>query len=415
MGPTIAAAIACSAVLHGASDRTGALWVVPIALCWGIWAIVRGRTLPDLGPGGLLFVALMVRFPLVGVPLHLSDDLYRYLWEGKALVAGHNVFVEAPSSIVGLDDTLRALVNHPDIPSVYPPLALVWFVFLGWLGDPQAVQLVTAVVDATIPIAIRSTGRVGLAWIYVLHPLPAIEAAAGGHVDVPAIALAALGIALWRRGKHDAAWIAVVASALTKLFPLAWMVVLLRGIPPRRAAMWVGGALLAGVLLAAPFVPAAGGITRYATTWEFDGFLHPWLAPWFGVSTRPILLGIAGIAAITVWIRVRDPAVAWMWLGTTFLFTSPTVHPWYALWALVPSLLAGRLDWAWGSLPLLASYLVLGTFDPVTGSWSEAPWLWWCTWPAVIVGWLYGRQVTEDTPTAPYPTANNSRNGSDPT
>ena len=193
VGPAVVGAMACAAVLHLASDRSDAAWIVPIALAWGVWAVVRGRTLPDLGPGGLLFVALMVRFPLVGVPLHLSDDLYRYLWEGRAVVAGHDVFVEAPSSIAGLDDALRALVNHPDIPSVYPPLALAWFVFLGWLGTPSSVQLATALVDATVPVAIRSTGRVGAASIYVLHPLPALESAAGGHVNVPAVALAALG------------------------------------------------------------------------------------------------------------------------------------------------------------------------------------------------------------------------------
>lgn len=410
----VAAAIACAAVLHLAIDRTGAVWVVPIALCWGLWAVVRGRTLPDIGPGGLVLVALMVRFPLLGTPLHLSDDLYRYLWEGKALLAGHDVYVLAPASIPGLDDPLRALVNHPEVPSVYPPLALIWFTFLSWLGTPGGVQLATAVADALVPLAIRSaTGRAGLAWIYVLHPLPALESAAGGHVDIPAVALAACGIALWRRNQRDAAWIAVVASALTKLFPLAFLVVLLRAVPPRRALLWVTGAVIATVLSLLPLVPALDGLGRYATGWEFNGFLHPWLVPWLGQAARPVLLGLAGLAAVAVWIRVRDPGDAWFWLGTVFLCTSPTVHPWYVVWALVPSLLTGRMHWVWASLPLMGGYLVLSAFDPATGTWSEAGWLWWVTWPAALAGWLYGRHVTEALPTAPYPSANSSRNGSD--
>ncbi|MEQ1504424.1 MAG: hypothetical protein ABMB14_19440, partial [Myxococcota bacterium] len=302
-------------VLHLAADRSTAAWIAPLAIAWGVVITARAGRIADVGPWWLLVAALAVRGPLIGTPPLLSDDLYRYLWEGHALAAGHDVFTEAPATIAGLDDALRARVNHPDIPSVYPPLALAWFRLLAWFGTPAAVQASTALVDATVPLAIRAaTGRAGPAWLYALHPLPALESACGGHVDVPAWALAAAGVAAWRLGRREAAWAAIVAGALTKLFPIVLAPVVLRAASPRRAVGWlVAGALAVGLSLAwvvGPSVPP--GVRAYAGSWAFDGFAYPWLAPVLGEATRPALVAAAGLVAGAVWWRIRDPGHAWL-------------------------------------------------------------------------------------------------------
>jgi hypothetical protein len=409
------AAAGCAILLHLAPDRSAAARLVPLAVVWGVAACRGAPRLTEARPTALFAAALAVRLPLVGTPLHLSDDLYRYLWEGQALAAGIDVFTRPPGSVAGLDDALRDLVNHADIPSIYPPLALAWFRVLALAGTVPAVQALTAVVDATVPLSIlAATRRPGLAWVYVLHPLAALEAASGGHVDAVAVALAAAGVALWRNRRSDLAFASMVAGALVKLFPALLIPALLRGVVARRAAAWaLGGAVASGLALAAVWpeaVPPAIG--AYTGRWAFNGLVHPWLEPWLGPLARPALVAAAAVATAAAWVRIRDPAALWWALGAVFLATSPTVHPWYALWFLVPGLLAGRLSAAWAVVPLLGSYTVLWAFDPRTGAWSEAWWLWWITWPPAL-GLFVAQVRSEAAATEPYPAANSARNGSD--
>ncbi len=53
---------------------------------------------------------------------------------------------------------------------------------------------------------------------------------------------------------------------------------------------------------------------------------------------------------------------------------------------------------------------MLLALDPATGVWSEAPWLWWVTWPPTLLALVYFRDWRA---TTPYPVANSSRNGSE--
>ena len=142
-------------ILHGAEGREGAAWIVPLAIAWGAVALSgayfcrRIHLRPGAGVAAIFAIALLaaiVRAPLIGTPPLLSDDVYRYLWEGLALSAGRNPFVEAPATVEGLDDRLRSLVNHGHLTTVYPPLALAWFRSLHAMGG----TIIAAQVAATI-------------------------------------------------------------------------------------------------------------------------------------------------------------------------------------------------------------------------------------------------------------------------
>ena len=58
-----------------------------------------------------------------------SDDLYRYLWEGRIQIAGHNPYTIAPDDpeLASLRDADWQHINHPDYTAIYPPLAQMTF------------------------------------------------------------------------------------------------------------------------------------------------------------------------------------------------------------------------------------------------------------------------------------------------
>jgi hypothetical protein len=374
--------------------------VVPVALVWGAAVFVLARRGPAVwSPALVVAVALLVRLPLVGTPPLLSDDLYRYLWEGTVLGAGGDPFATAPTAWPGLDDPLRARVNHPDVPSVYPPLALWWFRALAVAGTPAAVQLATAALDAVLAGVLCVAAGPVVAVLYALHPLPVLESACGGHLEVPAAFLAALGVWSSRRGRPTAAFALATAGALVKMFPLVVLPTLWLRMPRRRAVLAAGVAVVGSVALLAVQVrldPATllDGWRTYALTWSFNGFAWPLIEPWLGTATRPVLVAAGLVATGVAVARTRDPARVWSVAATSFVLLSPTVHPWYVSWALVPDLLRGRIAWAAASIPLLGSYAVLSTVDPATGGWTEQPWLWWVTWPPAIVLLVLFRQTS---------------------
>jgi alpha-1,6-mannosyltransferase len=177
----------------------------------------------------VLAVAALLRLAVLLAPPYLSDDINRYVWDGRVEAAGINPYryVPADPHLAALrDQTIFPNINRSDYaPTIYPPVAEYVFFVGTRLG-----QSLTAM-KATM-VAFELLGVLLLLWllrdlrlprerilIYVWHPLPLWEFAGSGHVDAAVVTLVAL--ALWAR-RREAAWLtgcALAAAALVKFFP----------------------------------------------------------------------------------------------------------------------------------------------------------------------------------------------------
>jgi hypothetical protein len=366
-------------VLGGA---LGSLLAVCVVAGW--------RRLP---PGDLRLavgIAVLGRLLLLALPPLLSEDLWRYLWDGAMQHAGRSPFALAPNH-PDLDawaaaspelTAIRARIGHPEIPTIYPPPAQLAFAVAGFAGPSPLVWRAAAMLaelGAALCLGawLRRTGRDARAvvlWLYC--PLAAVEAAVGGHVDaVGLLGLTAAG-ALTAAGRWGAAGAALALAVGTKLFPA---VALLRS----RARTAVACGLVFG-LAWVPYLgtsPAAG-LTAYGHRWRGNdglfallvaGFERLWPPsgpppPMPDLVTRlgralvgPDSLGGASplwppelafaAAKVTVavllagvFLRALFRARAWPELLGPFtaalLLVSPVVHPWYLLWWLPFAVLA---------------------------------------------------------------------------
>ena len=398
---------------------------VSVVLCsWGVLAIWSGSTSVELprSPAVVCLAALACRLVCLPAAPVLSDDLYRYLFEGMAVSSGHNPYLQSPASLAELDPDLASRVNHNDLPSIYPPIALAWFQFLAWIGrDGLIVRVSTSLVDVVAVGALAVSARRAhvaryAAWIWALHPLTVFESAWGGHVEIVAVDLAICGLLLVHRSAALGSAL-VWLSAGTKLFPVVFLLPLARLAGMGRTA--VGGliAAFATTVFAKDAMLAAfestGSLGTYAAHWSFNGAIYPWLHPVLGAATRPTLLAAAGACVISATLRHRaDPWRVWLVAGLAFVTCTPTMHPWYGVWLLAPAVVLGHLHIAAWCAWMPTAYLVLLTVDEATGAWSEGPWLWFATWLPPALWLLASRRLVR--PTSANPPPKSARNGSVP-
>jgi alpha-1,6-mannosyltransferase len=200
----------------------GAFYLAAVALTW------RGG-LSRRALIALLAVAALMRLAVLLAPPYLSDDINRYVWDGRVEGAGINPYRYVPVDphLAGLrDQTIFPHINRSDYaPTIYPPVAEYIF-FLGTrLGDSLSAMKVTLLAFELVGILLLL--RLLDIWrlprerilIYAWHPLTLWEFAGSGHIDAAIVTFVAF--ALWAR-RREAAWLtgtALAAAALVKFFP----------------------------------------------------------------------------------------------------------------------------------------------------------------------------------------------------
>lgn len=372
----------CACALVALGDlRAAALPAVGILLVWGLGVLALPR--PRWGLPALFVAGLTLRLVLVAAPVSLSDDLFRYLWEGRVVWEGGNPYLHAPAHpqwAAFAADPILQRVNHPEISSIYPPLALLLFAALGSLHyGPLSIKLFMGLCDALTALLL---GRVLLgrkrslngAWLYALMPLGAVESAGSGHLEAVSVLCLVAAILAWDRQLSGIGWAGL--GALFKLMPGAVLPSLWLRSP------WLFGLLtFVGLLSLLPFLDAGPALLRgfntYVAHWSFNASGFALLHAIFGDFGRTV--GLVMGAALSLWaiLRFRDPARVALWVGGAFVLLSPTVHPWYILWAWVPALLCGVRAWTLLAALVPVAYVVLATLDPATGQWTEATWPRW--------------------------------------
>lgn len=375
-------------------DRTRWDVLGPLALLGllGAWLVARsGWPLRRV-----VVLALALRIVSAAMPgLALSDDLYRYVWDGRVAASGVSPYAYRPDdpALAALrDSVVFPRLNSPSYYSVYPPVSQAVFRAAGavearW-GTARALAALRifggmAEVLGLLLLARIVRGSVALKSVFALyafHPLAIVEAGQG-HTELYALPLLAAALLARASNRNGAAGAAMALAGWVKLVPFVLLPALLRTSWRRgwlaAAVVGVAGALWIGSH--APNVLAS--LRLYTSHFEFNAPVYLMLKKalgWqLGGDTGPLaaslLAGALAVFAILAWRRnVRLGAV---WLA--FLACSTTVHPWYLLPVLLLSVGEGDVRTARVSAWLAACGM--GTYTHYTTGgdalWSALGWL----------------------------------------
>ncbi len=384
------------------------------------------KRLRDLSGHHVLLVggacSVLFNITLLFGPPTLSDDIYRYVWDGRVAAAGINPYRYAPQSeeLSHLRDaSIYPYINHKEVPTVYPPVSQMVFVALQKLGGGiygfkvgfMSLNLLTMAVLFLILRALQMNPVRLL--IYAWNPLVLMEFSHSGHSDIIGIFLMLLALLLIIRGKSIWSYIVLALSFLTKFLSLLFLPFFTlhrrqsRILPP----------LLFGAVTLLLYLPYSevglklfAGLGVYSDKWAFNssvfavintgirhllelcrstGAMSTLLGPFVNDANASLKLAklaiglIFGCSYVYYMLRLqrdldREGEIWFFKLGFVlfgmFIILNPTVHPWYLTW-MVPFLVIYP-NRAWILFTGLAglSYWVLNDYWDA-GVWHEAHWV----------------------------------------
>lgn len=365
--------------------------------------------------GFIITTGAIYRFLFLFRTPELSDDIYRYVFDGQMLLLGHNPYQAAPLNTIathpGLAD-LAALVNHGDLPTIYPPAAQCVFAVGALAGGVIGMKLVLVALDLLLCMVMaqmlkRLDQPRSCLILYAWHPLPVLEIAGSGHIDGAGLffLFTALFFLASNFSKETKPWVNqhpvfewvagffLSAAVLTKWLPLIFLpgVLILAGSRQLKRVGW--GFFISTLVMTGLFWPGIQNgfhtLFLYAANWEFAAFAFRMLRHILdsGTSSRLILAAAFSMITGVIYFRcfragnkkLKQNSAhnallvfqAFYALSMAFLLLTPTLHPWYALY------LAAFLPFAAGPAGIILSWSVFLGYRvvigyAVTGQWLES-------------------------------------------
>lgn len=397
-----------------------------LALYAGLFALflllvrqIKAADALRLGIGCSLALQLVL---LLHLP-NLSDDYFRFIWDGQLAANGVSPYGVLPPAVldavkptVPLSEPLFAQLNdlQKSNYTCYPPFNELFFA-LPALLFPKSILANVVLMRVFILLANLGTALVGMRVLralgrhpgdilyYSLNPLVIVELAGNLHFEAVMVFFLVLALHFAIGKKHLLAGTALALSVSVKLVPLLLVPVFFRFFGWRK---WLAFAVVTGSLTLLLFLPVAlfGGnegffksIGLYFQTFEFNASIF-YLLRAFGfwqkgydmiASYGPALSLVAsGLVLYLSFFRRNERPVALLesllLAMSAYYLLGTTVHPWYIATILALGVFTRfRFPVAW-SLVVFLSYSAYAN-----SPFAENPWLIGVEYVVVfsVLGW----------------------------
>ena len=230
----------------------------------------------------ILIFGLAIASRLMMAVFPVSDDVNRYLWEGKLLLAGESPYAMTADDPAWAEyrDLYWQGMNHKDKKTAYPPLSLALFSLLNLIAyNPWIYKLFFALADLAalgVILALLSHRKLPMrtALIYALSPITILAFAGEAHFDSLFVFLTLCSLLFWEREKTGWAWVLIGLSIQIKLMSVI-LVPLLFWQRKSAKCLWILVPLILPSLL---FLKDMGnllsGILHFGGTMSHNGSLN---------------------------------------------------------------------------------------------------------------------------------------------
>lgn len=351
-------------------------------------------------------VLILFSFPL------LSDDIYRFIWDGSLLHHGINPFAITPEQLMQnkpdwIDEVLFQKMNSPAYYSVYPPINQLAFYLSAISGKGN---LLASAIILRVFILVFDFGNIylirkllafykkdkKLVYLYALNPLVIVEFTGNLHFEAVMIFFTLLTVWLLLQNKWIWAAAALSLAINAKLLPLIFFPLFIHHIGWKKSIYAGLIVTICTILLFLPFFHQLkylenffSSIQLYYGKFEFNGSIYQLLkeAGWKILNYNPIaytskiLLIVTLIGFLITYLKSKNIIEGIFWVMFTYTICGAIVHPWYILilvaftpflkyrFALVWSVLICMSYYTYRVIPydenlylVLIEYVLLGCF-----------------------------------------------------
>jgi alpha-1,6-mannosyltransferase len=337
-----------------------------------------------------IWIAILVRGAMIFSFPNLSDDIYRFIWDGKLIWDGIHPFLHTPNDVIQnnlvinpIYKTLYPLLNSPHYFTVYPPICQIIFAISTKLfpnsiyWSAVLMKMILGLFDIGSVILIQKILKNNQlpaknVLLYALNPLIIIELCGNAHFEAAMIFFFLLSIYFWNQQKVALTGIALAFSVASKLLPLLFLPFFISTIGGFKNLKRFASAFLISILLL--FLPLfniqlvenmSKSLNLYFQKFEFNASIY-YLLRWIGFQifgyNQIALLGpaLGAIVFLTIFYgafwRKRDLYRNFLWSMVLYLLCATIVHPWYLTLPIAISVLTKE------RFPILWSFLIFGTY-----------------------------------------------------
>jgi alpha-1,6-mannosyltransferase len=338
----------------------------------------------------VLAVILRLVF-LMSIPV-LSDDFYRFIWDGQLIIHGLSPYSSIPMEVsaevqrvIDADGVLLKNMNSTEFYSVYPPLHQLVFAISAAAGHSLLQSVIVmrviillfeiAVMWLLIKLLLQLQMQSKSVALYAFNPLVIIEASGNLHLESIMMTFFIAGMLLLLKEKHYLAGVGLGTSFLVKLSSAIYLPLLLKSRPLKQGWLWLISAI-AVVLVAFLIAFSVGDIMNalqsvdlYFRKFEFNAsvyYLLRELGIYFSGYNMIQYVGpfLSFISLILIFVLSLSKTPQnhngifkrMCWIALIYLLFSTTIHPWYLIPLLVLMIPAGlKFPIIW-SLAIVASY-----------------------------------------------------------
>ncbi|MGB1205748.1 MAG: hypothetical protein ACPG5B_08890 [Chitinophagales bacterium] len=376
----------------------------------GIYKLVDTKNIFLITVGFTIFI----RFLLIFAEPALTDDFYRFVWDGHLWLEGISPFLATPTQLIESCQTTTPLIsanfceqmlpiyenlNSPDYFSIYPPVCQWIFAFGVWcfpnhmLGAVSMMKFCIFCFECgSIYLIYKLLLQFGLPYkntiLYVLNPLVIIELCGNLHFEAAMIFCLLYTVytlkAITESQKYSHFIQSAIAMALafcSKLIPLIFLPFFIRRLGLKKLFLYVSIMAFVSILAFSSFLNLKiinhllSSVGLYFQSFEFNASIYYLIRAIGFYITDYNIIHIAGklLAFCTFFsifaIAYKEKTVTkqsllqfFMWALFLYLAFATTIHPWYLCALVAFSVFTPfRFPIVWSAVVILSYYTYIST------------------------------------------------------
>lgn len=400
---------------------------IPLVVTYGIlfliylW-IVNSTTTQSIS--FWIVVSLCFRLSLLFALPQLSDDFYRFIWDGRVWAAGQNPFASVPLeylklNLPGIDQDLYNHLNSKEYFAIYPPVAqyIFWIAVKvspgSILGSVMMIRLFVLLAELGSVLIIASLLRkfnlpVRNVLIYALNPLIILELSGNLHFEAFVIFFLLMSVFFLARKSRLISAAGFGVAVCAKLVPLVFLPSFIGRLSIKHLILYFFVMIIICLLLFFPFFDqnvfnSFQSVGLYFNKFEFNASLY-YLVREYGYNMYGynIIQTVGWKLALTTFIlimffvlvrfrqsrsnsgemSIRELLQDWMWILSIYFLFVTTLHPWY-----ISTLLALSVFTTYRFTVVWTGLIFLTYVGYTSDSFQEVLWITACEY-IIVIGYL---------------------------